>query len=210
MMSILKIEKLDFPKLKPAYLAALIPTAVAINFAGTAIRQGLGVPLFLDSGGTILVSFIAGPWYGALCAVLQSIVRALLMNPLMIFSFPPTVIIALILGYSARYGITRTWLGLALITVIMQPFAAAASAFVFTYIYGGFSGSALDILSAVFVQATGKIFAGTFISQMITGLFDKAVLIALVIAILKALPAEYRLLTPISNKKDDNDFTFEG
>ncbi|KYH30797.1 hypothetical protein [Neomoorella mulderi] len=199
-MSLFKVQKMEFPKLKPAYLAALIPTAVAINFAGTAIRQGLGVPLFLDSGGTILVSFIAGPWYGALCAVLQSIVRALLMNPMMIFSFPPTVLVALFYGYAARYGITRTWPGLILLLIISQPFTAAASAFVFTYIYGGFSGSALDILSAVFIKSTGKIFTGTFISQNITGFIDKIVLVSLVMAILKALPPQYRVLTPIAQK----------
>ncbi|APC07562.1 hypothetical protein [Neomoorella thermoacetica] len=204
-MSLIKLQKLEFPKLKPAYLAALIPTAVAINFAGTAIRQGLGVPLFLDSGGTILVSFIAGPWYGALCAVLQAIVRALLMNPMMIFSFPPTVLVALFYGYAARYGITRNWLGLILIIIISQPFTAAASALVFTYIYGGFSGSALDILSAVFIKSTGKIFAGTFISQNITGLIDKAVLIAVVMAILKALPAQYRVMTPIAKKSAEEE-----
>lgn len=204
-MGFIKIEKVQPPKLRSAYLAALIPTAVAINFAGTAIRQGLGVPLFLDSGGTLLATFIAGPWYGALCAVLQSIVRALLMNPMMIFSFPPTVIVALMVGYAAYYGITRTWTGLLLTMIVIQPFACAASAFVFTYIYGGFSGSALDILSAVFVQATGKIFAGTFISQLITGTIDKAVLTALVLAILKAMPPQYRVFTPLMSSEEDNE-----
>lgn len=203
-MGLINTEKVQPPKLKPAYLAALIPTAVAINFAGTAIRQGLGVPLFLDSGGTLLATFIAGPWYGALCAVLQSVVRALLMNPMMIFSFPPTLLTAIILGYAAYYGITKTWLGLVLTMVVIQPFASAASAFVFTYIYGGFSGSALDILSAVFVQSTGQIFAGTFFSQIITGVIDKIVLIALVMAILKALPAQYRVLTPLKSSEEDD------
>lgn len=202
MSKILDLQNIQFPKLKATYLAALIPTAVAINFAGFGIRQGLGIPLFLDSGGTLLVTFMAGPWYGALCAVLQAVIRALTVNPMMVFAFAPTFVTALIVGYCAKKGITRTWFGLVLIFILMTPITCAISSFTFTYIYGGFTGSTMDIVKSVFVKSTGKIFAGAYVSELITNIFDKAVLIALVMAILHALPEKYRAMTPLHVDKE--------
>jgi len=202
-VSLLTLKKVDFPKVNPTYLAALVPTAVALNFAGTAIRQAVGIPLFLDTGGTILVSLIAGPWYGALVAILSAIVRAITLNPMMIFIFPVGVVCALIVGYAARYSITRSWLGLLLTLFVMVPFMSVVSAFVYAYIYGGFSGSAIDILSAVFIKSTGSIFKGLFISQMLTSWVDKGILLAIDVAILRALPVQYQILTPFGKTKDN-------
>ena len=68
----MKLHRVKTPTLKPAYIAALLPTGVAINYAGSLLRNMLGVPLFLDSGGTLLVTFIAGPWMGVVCSILQA------------------------------------------------------------------------------------------------------------------------------------------
>lgn len=202
-MSMIKFGKVEYPKLRPAFLAALIPTAVAINFAGTAIRQGLGVPLFLDSGGTILVSFIAGPWYGALCALLNAIVRSLLINPISILNWFGTLAVALLYGYSARYGITRTWTGLALTVIITAPITSFVSAFTAVFFLGGFTGSPVDIMASVFMKTTGRVLTGKFISDIMTTLVDKAVLVTLVMAILRALPSQYRALTPVASKTEE-------
>lgn len=42
----------------------LIPVAVGINFTGFGIVKLLGLPIFLDSIGTVFISLIAGPWVG--------------------------------------------------------------------------------------------------------------------------------------------------
>ena len=77
----MKLHRVKTPTLKPAYIAALLPTGVAINYAGSLLRNMLGVPLFLDSGGTLLVTFIAGPWMGVVCAILQACMLALTLGP---------------------------------------------------------------------------------------------------------------------------------
>lgn len=200
-MALLRIEKVAFPKLKSTFLAALIPMAVGLNFAGYAIRQTLGVPLFLDAGGTILVSLITGPWYGCLVAIMTAIVKAIAMNPMQLFS-PGGLVCALVVGFAARWGITRTWPGLLLTLVVMVPLMSVASALVSTYIYGGFTGSTMDILTAVFIKAGGKIFQGIFLSQMLTSYVDKAVLLVIDSAILKALPPQYQILTPFGKPEE--------
>ena len=80
----MKLHRVKTPTLKPAYIAALLPTGVAINYAGSLLRNMLGVPLFLDSGGTLLVTFIAGPWMGVVCSILQACMVALTLGPIQI------------------------------------------------------------------------------------------------------------------------------
>ena len=98
----MKLHRVKTPTLKPAYIAALLPTGVAINYAGSLLRNMLGVPLFLDSGGTLLVTFIAGPWMGVVCSILQACMVALTLGPIHIVEFLPPSIIAIIVGYAAR------------------------------------------------------------------------------------------------------------
>lgn len=201
----MKLEKVEFPKIKPAYLAALVPTCVAINYAGTMIRQNLGVPLFLDTGGTLLSTFIGGPWVGLLTAFVTKVITALTNGPAQILGVIPTGIIALIVGFAAKYGITRSWGGLILTLLVLQPPACIASAYIYTYIYGGFTGGGLDIMHAVFAKATSSILASSFISELVTGLLDKTVLTIVCMLIFRALPEKYRVCTPFKGKKDEED-----
>lgn len=203
MERLISIEKIKLPVLKPAYIAALLPTGVAINYAGSLIRQLMGIPLFLDAGGTMLVTLIAGPWLGVLCAILNSCVTALTMGPIQIVGFIPTSIIALILGYSARHGITRSWLGLILTLIVIQPPACFASAYIYTFIYGGFAGNGLDIMHAVVMKATSNVFTGSFISELISGFLDKFVLTIVLMLIFRALPEKFRICTPFKEKIED-------
>jgi len=198
-------NEIKFPKLKPAYLAALLPTCVALNYAGSLIRQMLSVPLFLDTGGTLLATFIGGPVVGLAAAALHAVVMMITYGPIQVWTIISTGIIALIVGFSAKKGFTRTWLGLIITLLVLQPFACAASAYIYTYIYGGFSGGGLDIMHAVFMQATSSIFASSFISELVTGLLDKTVLTIVLMLIFRALPAKYRVATPFGGKTTEED-----
>jgi energy-coupling factor transport system substrate-specific component len=51
-------------------LLALIPVAVAINLVLSAVVDAVGLPLFLDTTGTILTTALAGPVVGILTGVL--------------------------------------------------------------------------------------------------------------------------------------------
>lgn len=48
-------------RLRSTYVAIMIPLGVAINFVGGQIATSLGLPIYLDSIGTIIVSAIMAP-----------------------------------------------------------------------------------------------------------------------------------------------------
>ncbi len=54
----------------------LLPVAIALDIALGAMSSGLGVPLHLDSVGTILVAVLCGPFAGALTGLLAAILGA--------------------------------------------------------------------------------------------------------------------------------------
>ena len=72
-------------------LLALIPVAVAINLALSAAVDAVGLPLFLDTTGTILATALAGPVVGIATGALTSAVNSL-RNP----TFWPFVVVALL------------------------------------------------------------------------------------------------------------------
>ena len=60
-------------RLRGTYIAIMIPLVVAINYVGGQIATSLGLPIYLDSIGTIIVASIMGPWIGATSGVLYNI-----------------------------------------------------------------------------------------------------------------------------------------
>ncbi|MGH7614821.1 MAG: ECF transporter S component, partial [Gemmatimonadales bacterium] len=69
-------------------LLALIPVAVAISLALSAVVDATGLPLFLDTTGTILATALAGPVIGITTGALTSLVNSL-RNP----TFWPFVVV---------------------------------------------------------------------------------------------------------------------
>lgn len=65
-------------RLRGTYIAIMIPLGVAINYVGGQIASSLGLPIYLDSIGTVIVAAIMGPWVGAISGALYNIISALI------------------------------------------------------------------------------------------------------------------------------------
>lgn len=92
-------------RLRGTYIAIMIPLGVAINYVGGQIATSLGLPIYLDSIGTIIVASIMGPWIGATSGVLYNIISSLVQGNIMASLFGLCNIgSGLIVGYMARYG----------------------------------------------------------------------------------------------------------
>jgi hypothetical protein len=81
---------------------ALLPLAIAINIAIGQIATGL--PVYLDSIGTVLVGALLGPWMGLLTGVLSNVIWTLLGNPIPIYFAYVAGVIGLIAGFAGRAG----------------------------------------------------------------------------------------------------------
>src|SRR5215213_3536452 len=82
---------------------ALIPLAIAINIVVGQLVTGL--PIYLDSIGTVLVGALMGPWMGLLTGVLANVIWTLLGNPVPIWFAYVAGVIGLLAGFAGRAGL---------------------------------------------------------------------------------------------------------
>src|SRR6478672_12161890 len=77
-------------------LLALIPTCVALNVVLGRIVAELGLPIFLDTVGTVTATALAGPWAGIITGLTSQGLVALTSGQMMWLAFAPIqVLIAL-------------------------------------------------------------------------------------------------------------------
>lgn len=178
-------------------LLALIPVAVAINLALSAAVDAVGLPLFLDTTGTILTTALAGPVVGMLTGILTSAVNSL-RNP----TFWPFVAIQIIVALYAWLAARRGWFrslktavpaGL-LLGVIASATSTPISYLIFKCATTGGIALTTKLGQLLGLSDLGACFFGSFVSDF----GDKAVTFALVTTILHALPRRTAARFPLA------------
>lgn len=178
-------------------LLSLIPVAVAINLALSAAVDAVGLPLFLDTTGTILATVLAGPVIGITTGALTSAVNSL-RNP----TFWPFVVVQVIVALYAWAAARGGWFrslktavpaGLAL-GVIASATSTPISYFVFKCATTGGIALTTKLGQLLGLSALGACFFGSFIADFA----DKAVTFALVTTVLHALPRRSAARFPLA------------
>ena len=168
-------------------LLALIPVAVAINLALSAAVDAAGLPLFLDTTGTILATALAGPVVGILTGVLTSAVNSL-RNP----TFWPFVVVQVLVAVyawvAARGGWFRSLKAAVPAGCLLGTLAAATSTpisyLIFRCATTGGIALTTKLGQLLGLSDLGACFFGSFVADFT----DKAVSFALVTTVLHALP----------------------
>jgi energy-coupling factor transport system substrate-specific component len=177
---------------------ALIPIATAINVAlGQLVQSILKLPIYLDSIGTVLVGVLLGPLAGAITGLLANIIWGLTLAPAALPFAAVAAVIGLIAGYAGQYGATQTWWKMALFGVLTGIVAAAISAPIATYVFGGVTGAGTDVLVAMFQNLGASVLGASFAQGAVSDPLDKTITYLVVWAIISALPR--RLLARFGN-----------
>ncbi len=178
-------------------LLALIPVAVAINLALSAAVDAVGLPLFLDTTGTILTTALAGPVVGILTGVLTSTVNTL-RNP----TFWPFVAIQIIVALYAWLAASRGWfrsLRTAAPAGLVLGVIASVTSTPISYFVFGCSTTGGIALTTKLGQLLGlSNLAACFFGSFLSDLGDKPVTFALVTTILHALPRRSAARFPLA------------
>jgi energy-coupling factor transport system substrate-specific component len=177
---------------------ALIPIAIAINVAlGQLVQSVLKLPIYLDSIGTVLVGILLGPLAGAITGLLANIIWGLTLAPSALPFAAVAAVIGLIAGYAGQYGAVQSWWKMALFGVLTGIVAAAISAPIATYVFGGVTGAGTDVLVAMFQNLGASVLGASFAQGAVSDPLDKTITYLVVWAIISALPK--RLLARFGN-----------
>lgn len=186
-MSLTQQLKKDFSTLT----LALMAVAIVLNIVLGQVVSLLKLPIFLDSIGTVLVALLAGPWAGGLTGLLTNLIWGLISDPVAAAFAPVAMIIGIVAGLCAKYGLFKKWwqaiISGAIITLALSIIAIPIR----VYMFGGVTGSGADFITA-YLLATGRdLFSAVIITVITDNLIDKVVTALLAWGIVKGLPRRF-------------------
>jgi energy-coupling factor transport system substrate-specific component len=167
---------------------ALIAFAIVVNMAIGQLVSLLKLPIFLDSIGTILVGILAGPIAGGLTGLLTNLLWGLISSPVAAAFAPVAMVIGIIAGLCARYGLFKTWWLAILSGLIITVFNAIVAVPIRLYMFGGITGSGADFMTAYMLALGKDLFGSVVVTVFTSNLLDKVVTALLAWGIVKALP----------------------
>ena len=171
----------------PARLVSMIPVALVLNIVVGQIIGSVGIPLYLDSTGTVLVAALAGPWAGIATGVLSSLVWSA-FNPSVLPFAATSAAVGGLAGIAIKHGalknIATVLLSGAVIGVVVGMLAAPVAAFV----YGGTAGVGTGAVVSLLREMGHSLLQSVTLQSFISDPLDKALVMLLVWLVLKSLP----------------------
>ncbi|ASU84330.1 histidine kinase [Nocardiopsis gilva YIM 90087] len=185
----------------PTSTVTLLPIAIAINIVAGQINNMVGLPLYLDSIGTVLVGLLAGPAAGAATGALSNVIWGISISPASLPYSTTQVVIGLLAGVFARWGWTRRVPTAVAAGVATGVVAAFVSGPISAFIFGGANASAgRSAIVAVF-QTLGLDTLGASIAQGLTvDPLDKSIAFLVAVIILRALPSRFSQRFPFARE----------
>lgn len=165
----------------------LIPPAIAVNIVAGQLIGISGVPLYLDSIGTVLVAVVAGPAAGAATGALTNLVWGL-FNPTTIPFAAGAALIGLLAGLVARFGLARRFITFVPAGFVTGIIAGIVAAPVAAFVFGGGVGVGTGGVVAALQAAGQSMLGATTIQSLLSDPLDKAIVFTVVLLAVRVLP----------------------
>lgn len=177
-------------KNRKVYVTAFCGVSVAMNIVLGIITSALGIPLYLDTLGTVLTAAIIGPIPGIIVGALSNIITGLMYSVTDIPFCLVNMAVGLIVGLVAKKF--KFTLVSAIITGLALSFICPAIGTpIGIYVYGGLNGSVSDVLVMSLVQAGKDIFQASFLRNVASNLVDKVGTCVIAWALIKTIPMRF-------------------
>ena len=187
------------------YQICLIALAIVMNVIGGQIALALRLPIYLDSIGTIMIGAMLGPWCGLIPGLLGGLIMAFTGDIYSLYFAPVGMIVGFMsglahTGFSGLRGGAKLQRILSLghiitvkdAVVISLP-GTVVSAFICTVLFGGVTSSGSAILVQFLAAKTPLgLTASIVLVQFLTDFCDRAVSLALVMAMVRVLPVSIK------------------
>ncbi len=175
---------------RKVYVVAFCGICVAMNIVLGIITSALGIPLYLDTLGTVLSAAIIGPVPGIIVGALSNIITGLMYSVSDIPFCLVNMAVGLIVGLVAKKF--KFTIVSAVITGLVLSFVCSAIGTpIGIYVYGGLNGSASDVLVMSLVQAGKDIFQASFLRNVGSNLIDKIGTCIVGWALIRAIPMRF-------------------
>lgn len=180
-------------------LLALIPTCVALNVVLGRIVSELGLPIFLDTVGTVTATALAGPVAGIITGLTSQGLTALTSGQMMWLAFAPIqVLIALVATAAARRGGFGSAAAALLWGGLCGAIGGILSAGISYGLFEGVTTTGITALNAAMRYLGFGLATAVTISSIFSDILDKALTFAFAGAVLRALPIRLASRFPLA------------
>ena len=170
----------------------LIPVAIGINLIGRFFTQTLHLPVFLDTIGTTMAAFLAGPWVAAVAGVLTNLVIGLTIEATSIPFGIVNAAIGIVAGYMAAYGFLRSTGKVIVMMLALTATTIITAMPLVVLVFEGVSGSGVDAVTGFFAASGANMVESVLGQQLLTTPGDKVLTVLLAFALIKGVPQRYR------------------
>lgn len=186
-----------------SFAASLVVIGIALNVVMGFVASLTGLPgIYLDLCGTILTALILGPWWGALTGMLTNITSTLISGSVIGVPFCfVNALCGIVVGVCRDYGLTKSWVKFIVTFALTCLVVSASASVIVVFLFGGATGAPQDVLVFALLSTTGlDMLAGVFIADIVGKPIDLLLEYLICFLVLRALPGEYRALTPFARK----------
>ncbi len=180
----------------PTATVAMVPVAIALNIVVGQLVSVIGIPVYMDSIGTVLVAALAGPAAGVVTGILTNVIWGLTLSPIALPYAVVQVIIGVMAGYAARLGMFRLFYLAPVAGAVTGLVAAVVSAPISAFVFGGATGGGTAAIVGAFQAMGNSLLASTTLQGLLSDPLDKAITFTIVVLILAALPSRFRQRFP--------------
>ena len=175
---------------RKVYVVAFCGICVAINIVLGIITSALGIPLYLDTLGTVLSAALIGPVPGIIVGALSNIITGFMYSVSDIPFCLVNMAVGRIVGLVAK-KFKFTVVSAVITGLVLSFVCPAIGTPIGIYVYGGLNGSASDVLVMSLVQAGKDIFQASFLRNVASNLIDKVGTCVVGWALIKAMPMRF-------------------
>lgn len=169
----------------------LMPVGMALNISLGQLTANLGLPLYFDAVGTVLVAVLAGPAAGAATGVLSNVVWGL-FNPFALPFAAVSAAIGLLAGLAAKYGMFRRVYLAPLAGLVTGAVAALLAAPIAAFLFGAAGTVGTNAIVAAFRAMGDTLLVAATKQGLTSDTIDKLIVFTLVALIVYALPRRAR------------------
>jgi energy-coupling factor transport system substrate-specific component len=173
----------------------IMPLGIALNIALGQTAGNLGLQLYLDAIGTVLVAVLAGPAAGAATGALSNVIWGL-FNPFALPFAGGAAVIGLLAGYAARYGMFRRFYLVPVTGLLTGAVGGVIAAPVAAFMFGAGGTVGTNALVAAFRAMGDSLLVAATKQGLTSDTLDKLLVFTLVAVVVYALPRRSRSQYP--------------
>lgn len=169
----------------------LMPLGIALNISFGQLAGSLGLPIYLDALGTVLVAVLAGPAAGAATGVLSNAIWGL-FNPFALPFAAGSAAIGLLAGLAARWGMFRRVYLVPVAGLLTGVVGGLVAAPVAAFMFGAAGTMGTNAIVAAFRAMGDTLLVAATKQGLTSDTIDKLIVFTVVALIVYALPRRTR------------------